>query len=337
VGRRYLVTGGAGFIGRHFVAHVLDNESDAEVTVLDKLTYAGNPANLDAFREDARFRFIKGDICDPDAVAAAMTTGIDVVVNFAAETHVDRSISDPGSFLQTDVIGTYVLLEAVKARPGCRFVQISTDEVYGEILGASATEDAPLMPRNPYSASKAGADRLAYSFWATYGVPVCITRCSNNYGSHQYPEKLISLFVTNALDDQPLPVYGDGKNTREYIHARDHSSAVRALIEHDCFDGSVYNIGGGTEKSILDVTATILDALGKPESLIRYVDDRPGHDRRYAIDDARLRETTGWKPAFEFEDGIRETIRWYADHRSWWEPIKSGAFRDYYLRQYGDI
>lgn len=334
-GRRYIVTGGAGFIGRHFVEVVLGEEPDCHVTVLDKLTYAGNPRNVEAFESDPRFRFVKGDICDAALVEREVGRGVDVVVNFAAETHVDRSIGDAGSFLQTDVFGTYVLLEAVRKVSGTRFLQVSTDEVYGEVLGAPVTEDAPLMPRNPYSASKAGADRLAFSYATTYGVPVCITRCSNNYGPYQYPEKLIPLFVTNAITDRSMPVYGDGRNVRDWIHVEDHVRALHALVLGECFDGEVFNIAGGNERSVLEIAAAILDTLDKPEDLLTFVTDRPGHDRRYAIDDDKVRRRTGWAPRYAFDAGIAATVAWYDARRDWWEPIKSGAFWEYYRAHYG--
>ncbi len=334
-GRRYLVTGGAGFIGCNFVSHLLEAEPGCRVTVLDKLTYAGNPANIAPFEGDPRFDFVKGDICDATLVDGLIGRGFDVVVNFAAETHVDRSIGDPSSFVKTDVYGTYVLLEAVHKAKGCRFLQISTDEVYGEVLHGAAAEDAPLMPRNPYSASKAGADRLAFSYWATYGIPVCITRCSNNYGPYQYPEKLIPLFVTNAMEGREMPVYGTGKNVRDWIHVHDHVRALHRLIECDCFGGDVFNIAGGNEKSVLEIAAHILSVLELPKSLLTFVRDRPGHDRRYAIADARLRERTGWKPEVVFPQGIQATVDWYREHRAWWEPIKSGRFWEYYRKNYG--
>ncbi len=334
-GRRLLVTGGAGFIGRNFVEEVLGSDATARVLVLDKLTYAGNPANVEAFRQDPRFEFVKGDICDTDLVGELLGRGFDVVVNFAAETHVDRSIGDPGSFVKTDVYGTYVLLEAVKKNPGCRFLQVSTDEVYGEVLGDPVTEDAPLMPRNPYSASKAGADRLAYSYWTTYEVPVCITRCSNNYGPYQYPEKLIPLFATNAIQKREMPVYGSGKNVRDWIHVSDHARALHSLVECDCFDGEVYNVAGQNEKSVLEIADHILSSLGMSTDQLTFVKDRPGHDRRYAINDEKLRRKTGWRPEVAFADGIRDTVAWYQDHAAWWEPIKSGEFWDYYSRNYG--
>jgi dTDP-glucose 4,6-dehydratase len=332
---RYLVTGGAGFIGRHFVQHTLSAEPDCRIVVLDKLTYAGNPANITEFRNDPRFEFVKGDICDAGLVERLISRGVDVVVNFAAETHVDRSIGDAGSFVKTDVYGTFVLLEGVRKAPGCRFLQISTDEVYGEILGEPVDETAPLMPRNPYSASKAGADRLAFSYWATHGVPVCITRCSNNYGSYQYPEKLIPLFVTSAIEGKELPVYGNGKNVRDWIHVHDHARALHAIIRENCFHGEAFNVAGGNERSVLEIADLILGVLGKGPELLRFVKDRPGHDRRYAIDDSRLRVRTGWAPEVDFRDGMRRTIEWYVEHPEWWRPIKSGEFLEYYRANYG--
>jgi dTDP-glucose 4,6-dehydratase len=331
---RFLVTGGAGFIGSHFVHDTLRRYPEARVTVLDKLTYAGNLDNLAELKGDSRFAFVRGDICDREIVRPLVGES-DIVVNFAAETHVDRAIGDPGSFVQTDVYGAYILLEAAREAKTSRFLQISTDEVYGEILGDAANEEAPLLPRNPYSASKAGGDRLAYSYHATYGMPVIVTRCSNNYGPRQHPEKLVPLFVTNALDDAPLPVYGTGTNLRDWIHVRDHVSALHAIIETDGLDGHAFNIAGRNEKSVLEITGGILDALGKPRDLVRHVKDRPGHDRRYAIDDSKLRRMTGWKPAHPFESGLRETVLWYRENRDWWEKVKSGVFQDYYRKHYG--
>jgi dTDP-glucose 4,6-dehydratase len=278
---------------------------------------------------------VKGDICDAGLVERLISRGVDVVINFAAETHVDRSIGDAGSFVKTDVYGTFVLLEGVRKASGCRFLQISTDEVYGEIFGEPVDESAPLMPRNPYSASKAGADRLAFSYWATYGVPVCITRCSNNYGSYQYPEKLIPLFVTNAIEGKELPVYGNGKNVRDWIHVQDHARALHAIIRENCFHGEAFNVAGGNERSVLEVADLILGVLGKGPELLRFVKDRPGHDRRYAIDDSRLRERTGWAPEVDFREGMRRTIEWYVEHPEWWRPIKSGEFLEYYRANYG--
>jgi dTDP-glucose 4,6-dehydratase len=328
------VTGGAGFIGCNFVHELMRREPGARVTVLDKLTYAGNPANLDPVRDDPRFRFVQGDIADESAVEKLLGEGFDYILNFAAETHVDRSIGDPSSFVRTDVFGVHVLLEGVRRHPVRRFLQISTDEVYGEILGEPATEEAPLMPRNPYAASKAGGDRLAYSYFATYGLPVVVTRCSNNYGPHQYPEKLIPLFVTNALDGQPLPVYGTGRNTRDWIHVSDHVDALLRVLETPGVEGELFNIGGGTELDVLTIAGHLLRLTDRPASLLAHVVDRPGHDRRYALDCAKLRERTGWRPRIRFEEGLRETVSWYRDNPQWWRPLKSGAFLDYYRKNY---
>lgn len=331
---RYLVTGGAGFIGANFVHEVMRRYPRAQVTVLDKLTYAGNPANLDPVRGESRFRFVQGDIADEAVVEPLLAQGFDFVVNFAAETHVDRSIGDPASFVKTDVFGVYTLLEAVRKHPVSLFVQISTDEVYGEILEGAATEQSPLMPRNPYSASKAGGDRLAYSYWATYQLPVVITRCSNNYGPYQYPEKLIPLFVTNALEGTKLPVYGNGRNTRDWIHVLDHVGAILALCAADGVEGEVWNIGAGNERSVLEIGGALLAHLGLPESLLAPVVDRPGHDRRYAVDSSRLTAKTGWKPGVDFAVGLAATVEWYRSHPEWWKPLKSGEFLEYYKRNY---
>jgi dTDP-glucose 4,6-dehydratase len=331
------VTGGAGFIGSNFVRQVLRKHPDLEVVVLDKLTYAGNLANLADVAGDPRYKFVRGDICDDEIVREAMD-GCDACLNFAAETHVDRSIGDPGSFVQTDVYGAYILLEAAKDLRLARFIQISTDEVYGERMESPATEESPLMPRNPYAASKAGGDRLAFSYWATWEVPVVITRCSNNYGPYQYPEKLIPLFATNAIDDQPLPVYGTGKNVRDWIHVLDHCEALDLLLHADGgVDGEVYNVAAENALDVLAITARILEVLGKPKSLVRHVTDRQGHDRRYWLSARKLREAVGWEPRRRFEEGIEETVRWYLEHEDWWRPIKSGEFLEYYKKQYEEI
>ena len=332
-GSRVLVTGGAGFIGSNFAHHVLRRFPGAHVVVLDALTYAGRRENLDGLAP-ARLTFMHGDIRDPAAVALAME-GCDLVVNFAAESHVDRSIESPGEFIQTDVHGVFVLCEEARRRGVRRFLQVSTDEVYGEVLEGAATEDWPLMPRSPYAASKAGGDRLAFAYWATYGLPVVVTRCSNNYGPRQYPEKLVPLFVTNAIEDQPLPVYGTGKNRRDWIHVEDHCAALVALLAQPGVEGETFNIGAGNELDVLAMTEAILRLLGKPGSLVRHVEDRPGHDRRYALDSSKLTRLTGWRPAVSFEEGIRRTIEWYRENEAWWRPIKAGEFRAYYERAYG--
>jgi dTDP-glucose 4,6-dehydratase len=314
---------------------VLESRGDAvSVVNLDKLTYAANPANLADVADSPNYRFVRGDIVDPDVVGVAME-GCDAVVNFAAETHVDRSLLGDASFIETDVRGVFVLLEEAKRRGVRRFIQISTDEVYGSIPSGSFDEDSALNPRNPYAASKAGGDRLAYSYWASYGMPVVITRASNNYGPHQYPEKLIPLFVTNAIDGLPLPLYGDGRNVRDWLFVRDHAAAIDFLLDAGQ-PGEAYNVAGGNEAENIEITRRVLRELGKPESLIRFVDDRPGHDRRYSLDASKLARL-GFSSATPFEQGLSETIRWYRDHEQWWRPIKErdAAYREFYRSQYG--
>ncbi|HET7696530.1 MAG TPA: dTDP-glucose 4,6-dehydratase [Vicinamibacterales bacterium] len=333
---KVLVTGGAGFIGSNFVRYALATHRDWQVTTLDKLTYAGRLENLASVKDDPRHRFVKGDIADA-AVAAPLVRECDVVVHFAAETHVDRSIRNAGDFITTDVYGTFVLLEAARENPGLRrFIQISTDEVYGSVPTGSSRETDELRPRNPYSASKAGADRLAYSYWATYHVPVVITRASNNYGPNQFPEKIIPLFITNLIDDLAVPLYGDGLNERDWLHVDDHCRGIDLLIDKG-ISGEVYNIGGGNQVRNVDLTHRILALVGKPASLIRPVADRQGHDRRYSLDTAKL-EALGWAPQVPFEEGLAETVRWYRDNEWWWRPIKNEdpAFRKYYQEQYGN-
>jgi dTDP-glucose 4,6-dehydratase len=335
---KILVTGGAGFIGSNFVRRMMAKDPALQIVVLDKLTYAGNLENLEELAGNPRYSFVRGDICDDRVVRSAMK-GCDAVLNFAAETHVDRSIGDPGHFVQTDVYGAYILLEAAKDLGVARFIQISTDEVYGERMDSPADEQAPLMPRNPYAASKAGGDRLAFSYWATYGLPVVITRCSNNYGPNQYPEKLIPLFTTNALDDLPVPVYGTGKNIRDWIHVSDHADALDLILRADAktVDGEVFNIAAENALNVLDITSTILRILGKPTSLIRHVTDRQGHDRRYWLTARKLHERLGWKAAHSFDTGIEDTVKWYREHGAWWRRIKSGEFLEYYKKQYAEI
>jgi dTDP-glucose 4,6-dehydratase len=331
---RLLVTGGCGFIGSAFIRHVLQSRGDSvSIVNLDKLTYAANPANLAGVAHRPNYRFVRGDIVDPDVVGVAME-GCDGVVNFAAETHVDRSLLGDASFIETDVRGVFVLLEEAKRRGVKRFIQISTDEVYGTIAEGSFTEDSPLNPRNPYAASKAGGDRLAYSYWASYGMPVVITRASNNYGPYQYPEKLIPLFATNAIDDLALPLYGDGRNVRDWLFVRDHAAAIDFLLDAGQ-PGETYNIAGGNEAENIEITRRVLRELGKPESLIRFVDDRPGHDRRYSLDASKLARL-GFKSSVLFEQGLVETVHWYRDHESWWRPIKErdAAYREFYRSQY---
>ena len=336
---RLLVTGGAGFIGSNFIRYLLAEHADAQVTNFDKLTYAGNLENLADLAEKpetkARYRFVRGDVADPDAVAALFREKFDAVVNFAAETHVDRSLEDAAPFLRTNVLGTQTLLEAARRARVARFVQIGTDEVYGSAPdGVAFAEDAPLRPSSPYAASKAAADLLIESYVRTYRFPALTLRCSNNYGPYQFPEKLIPLMIANALENKPLPVYGDGLNVRDWIHVEDHCRAIhRALLKGRV--GEVYNIGGVALKTNLEVVRTLLKLLGKPESLIRFVEDRPGHDRRYALDSTKLRKELGWSPCHSFEEAIERTVTWYRAHAAWLEGCRSGAYRDYYERHYG--
>ncbi len=334
--RSLLVTGGAGFIGSNFTRYMLERYPDYTVVVYDKLTYAGNLDNLKdvAERFSGRYAFIHADICDKAAVDAAMREhGIDTIVNFAADTHVDRSIMDPDAFVMTDVYGTYVLLEAARKYQVERYHQISTDEVYGHVPEGASKETDLVAPRSPYAASKASADLMVNAYQVTYGLPVTITRGANNIGPYQYPEKVVPLFVTNAIDDQPLPLYGDGLQVRDYQYVLDHCEAVD-LVLHKGKIGEVYNIGTGTEMRNIDMTRLVLELLGKPESLIRHVADRPGHDRRYALDVTKICGL-GWEPAHTCEEAIAATVRWYVDNEWWWRKIKSGAYLDYYKRQYG--
>jgi dTDP-glucose 4,6-dehydratase len=331
-----LVTGGAGFIGSNFVRHALAAHSDWRITTLDKLTYAGRMENLKGLLDHPRHEFVKGDVADP-AVAGPLVAASEIVVHFAAETHVDRSLLSAGEFITTDVFGTFVLLEAAREAPRLRtFVQISTDEVYGSVAEGSSRETDELKPRNPYSASKAGADRLAYSYWATYNVPVVITRASNNYGPNQFPEKVIPLFITNAMENIEVPLYGDGMNERDWLHVSDNCRALDVIISSGT-PGEVYNIGGGNHVRNADLTRRILQLLGKPESLIRHVPDRPGHDRRYSLDTSKV-QSLGWTPRISFEQGLADTVGWYQQNEWWWRPIKENdpAFREYYLAQYGN-
>lgn len=327
-----LLTGGAGFIGSHLVRRLLARP-EHQVINFDALRYSGNLANLESVQQHPRYRFVQGDICDQPLVESVIRAHqIDGVINCAAETHVDRSILDPGSFARTDVVGTGVLLEAARQAGVRRFLQVSTDEVYGSVETGTSSEADQLAPRSPYSASKAGGELLALSYWTTYQFPVVVTRGSNTYGSHQYPEKFIPLFVTNAIDAQLLPLYGDGRQCRDWLAVEDHCAGIEHAFLHG-EPGTVYNIGGGNERENLTVAEMILDSLGQPKSLLRYVSDRPGHDRRYAVDCSRLRKL-GWKPVVAFADGLRETVRWYQEHESWWRPIKSGEFKRYYEEQY---
>jgi dTDP-glucose 4,6-dehydratase len=330
---RWLVTGGLGFIGSAFIRLALETHPDLEIVNLDAMTYAGNPANLRDIADNPRYRFVRGDICDAAAVRSAIDSGVDAVVNFAAETHVDRSILDPEAFLRTDILGTHVLLEAVRERNISRFLQVSTDEVYGDIAEGEATEDAPLRPRSPYSASKAGGDLQVLAYYTTYGTPVLITRGSNTYGPRQYPEKLIPLFVTNLLDDQPVPLYGDGLQIRDWLHVDDHARGILTVLERGT-PGEIYNLGGGNPRTNLEITRMLVEACGRSMAThVRHVADRPGHDRRYAIDSTKA-HALGWRPTVAFADGLRATVAWYRENDAWWRPLKSGEFLDYYRRQY---
>lgn len=349
--KRILVTGGAGFIGSNFVHYLLRREPDAELLVnLDVLTYAGNLENLIEAERDPRYYFVRGDVRDRELVEKLFTQyQFDTAVHFAAESHVDRSITEPELFLSTNVIGTQTLLDAAKRhwnlhpndkysrdyRKGVRYLQVSTDEVYGA-LGRDGmfTETTPLSPNSPYSASKASADLVVRAYHETYGLPVNITRCSNNYGPYQFPEKLIPLMIHNALQDKPLPIYGDGQQIRDWLHVEDHCAAISAVLKKGQ-SGAVYNIGGNNEKANLEIVRLILTELGKSESLITHVKDRPGHDRRYAIDNTKITTQLGWKPAYTFAQGIRETIRWYLEHTEWVEHVTSGDYQTYYKRMYG--
>lgn len=330
---RLLVTGGAGFIGSAFTRRVLGRHPDVHVTVLDKLTYAGNRANLAPVEGDRRFAFVEGDIADPQVVDR-LAAESDAIVNFAAESHVDRSIDEPSAFINTDVYGTFVLLEAARRHGHRRFLQISTDEVYGDIPSGSSAEGDPLHPRSPYSASKAGGDLLVGAYHTTYGLQTLLTRASNNFGPYQYPEKIIPLFITNAVDDEPLPLYGDGLQVRDWLFVDDHCDALEMVLARGD-PGETYNIGGGNELSNLDLTRRILEAMGKPMSLVRSVADRAGHDRRYSVDCTKVRGL-GWTPAHTFETALRDTIDWYRSREDWWRPLKSGEYREYYRRQYQD-
>jgi len=330
---RVLVTGGAGFIGSHFIKFALRTHPDWHIVNLDKLSYAGNLENLTKLTDPSRHEFVKGDIADHELVTKLWQGGFDIVVNFAAETHVDRSILWADDFIKTDVLGAFTLLEAARQFGVKRFVQISTDEVYGSILTGSFTEESPLNPRNPYSASKAGADRLAFAYFATHNLPVLITRCSNNFGPHQYPEKFIPLFITNALEDKPLPLYGDGRNVRDWIYVEDHCAAIDFLIANGQ-PGETYNIAGGNEVENIAIAQQICLRLGRPASLIQFVKDRPGHDRRYSLDAGKLARL-GWKTHRVFREALASTIEWYTLNRSWWRKLKSGEFQKYYAQQYG--
>jgi len=338
--KRLLVTGGAGFIGSNFIRYIVKTYPHYQIINLDKLTYAGNLDNLVDIAPHPGYRFVQGDICEA-ALVEDLVKEVDFIVHFAAETHVDRSILNAGSFIRTDVYGTFILLEAAKKHGIQKLIHISTDEVYGNAcspqgISRPSLETDPLLPQSPYAASKAGADRLAYSYWTTYGVPVVITRCSNNFGPYQYPEKLIPLFVTNALENKPLPVYGDGKNTRDWIFVRDHCRAIDVLLHAEGVEGEVFNIGAHDERSVLEITEVILTILKKPRSLINYVKDRPGHVKRHAVDASKIQARLGWKATTDFQEAMEKTVYWYVENENWWRKIKdrSREYQEYYQRQY---
>lgn len=333
VGMRFLVTGGLGFIGSHFVRLVLEERRDACVVNFDAMTYAGNPANLRDVEHNARYAFVHGDICDGPAVRAAIGQGVDIIVNFAAETHVDRSILDSEAFLKTDVLGTHVLLQAAREANVTRYLQVSTDEVYGNVPSGASRESDPLAPRSPYAASKAGGDLQTLAFHATHATPILVTRGSNTYGPFQYPEKLIPLFITNLIENNSVPLYGDGKQIRDWLHVEDHARGILHVLEHGEV-GQVYNIGGGNPRTNLELTQHLVGALSRSfDSHVRYVADREGHDRRYALDSTKIR-SLGWKPQIPFEQGLTATVQWYRENQNWWRPLKSGQFAAYYERQY---
>jgi dTDP-glucose 4,6-dehydratase len=330
-----LVTGGCGFIGSNFIRHMLSSY-DHHITNLDKLTYAGNLENLKDIEANPRYRFVRGDIAEKADVDHIFEEEIDVVINFAAESHVDRSIINPDDFVNTNIYGTYCLLERARKKGVKKFVQVSTDEVYGS-LGATGKfrEDTPIAPNSPYSASKASADMLALAYFHTYGMPVTVTRCSNNYGPYQFPEKLIPLLVSNAFEGRELPIYGDGLNVRDWIHVNDHCAAI-ALAAEKGKPGEVYNVGAENERTNLEIVELILAIMEKPRSLIKYVKDRPGHDRRYAIDNTKIRRQLGFEVTTPFKTGMEETVKWYMDNKGWWERIKSGEYMKYYEAWYGN-
>jgi dTDP-glucose 4,6-dehydratase len=333
---RLLVTGGAGFIGSNFVRIMLARHPEYRIAVLDKITYAGNLENLAGLEANPNYQFHRGDICDADPLGSMLKSGVDAIINFAAESHVDRSILDASEFARTNIVGTLNLLQAARKAGVNRFLQISTDEVYGSLGPTGAfSETTPLAPNSPYAASKAAADLLVRSYYHTYGYPCLTTRCSNNYGPYQFPEKLIPLLITNAVADKPLPIYGDGLYTRDWIHVQDHCLAIDRVL-HQGRAGEVYNIGARQEKTNLEITTLILRALGKDERLITFVADRPGHDRRYAIDSTKVESELGWKPEIQFETGMRQTIDWYLQNPAWVANVRSGAYRTYYERMYQD-
>lgn len=330
---KLLVTGGAGFIGCNFIRYLTERHPDWEITNLDKLTYAGNLENLKEVEQHPHYRFIKGDIADRQLVNSLFEENFDAVINFAAESHVDRSILDASPFLETNIRGTQVLLEGVRKYKVKKFIQVSTDEVYGSIEKGSFTELSPICPSSPYSASKAAADLLCIAYYKTHGTPVIITRCSNNFGPYQFPEKFIPLAITNAVEDKPIPLYGNGLNIRDWIFVLDHCSALELMLEKGRY-GEIYNIGAGNEMTNLSLLQQLLKLLGKPESLIKFVTDRPGHDRRYSLNTSKLRNELGWQPAYPFDKALATTVEWYLQNKQWWQRIKSGDYVKYYEQVY---
>ena len=328
---RIMVTGAAGFIGSNYVRYVLSRHPDIHVVALDKLTYAGVLANLSAFEENPRFQFVQADICEADAVGEALA-GCDALVNFAAESHVDRSVMDPAAFVRTNVEGIRVLMEAARTHNVTRIVQVSTDEVYGHVPAGAASEDARLAPRNPYSASKAGGELLALSYFSSFDLPVMVTRGANTIGPNQFPEKVVPVFVTNAIEDKPLPIYGEGKAVRNYMYVTDHCAGID-LVLHTGESGTVYNVGVEFEVNTMTLATTILEVLEKPRSLMRLIEDRPGHDYRYSLDSSRL-EALGWQPQYNFRQALAATVKWYVENEDWWLAIKSGSYADYYASNY---
>ena len=331
--KKLLITGGAGFIGSNFIRYILQKYPDWEATNLDKLTYAGNLENLSGLENEPRYHFSKGDIANREQIAEILKQGFDIIVNFAAESHVDRSILNPTPFIETNINGSHVLLEGSKEYGVGKFIQVSTDEVYGSIEEGEFTEESSLMPNSPYSASKAAADLLCRAYHRTHGLPVIITRCVNNYGPFQFPEKLIPLVITNALENKEIPIYGDGLNVREWIHVEDHCRALDAVIQQGKI-GEVYNIGTGDEKTNLELVEHILNIMQKPLSLLKFVTDRLGHDRRYALDTTKIKSEIGWKPIKHFAEGVRETVQWYIKNNSHWQRIKGGEYAEYYQKVY---
>jgi dTDP-glucose 4,6-dehydratase len=332
---KVLVTGGAGFIGSNFILWALENKPDWNIVNLDKLTYAGNLANLKDVENNPRYSFVKGDICDPKIVSEAMG-GVDIVVHFAAESHVDRSILEPAEFARTNVMGTQVLLQAALENKVKKFHHVSTDEVFGSLSpnDPAFSEVTPYDPRSPYSASKAASDHLVRAYYHTYGLPITISNCSNNYGPYHFPEKLIPLFITNLIEGKKVPLYGDGLNVRDWLHVKDHARAIAFIIENGK-DGETYCVGGDSEKTNKEVTYKVLEIMGKGEEMINYVEDRKGHDKRYAIDFSKIKNELGWVPEYSFEEGLKETIKWYQENEDWWRNIKSGEYQEYYKKQYG--